>query len=296
MGDTPEEFFNLISLLKIGDLNVRHFATNNGGITTQEYFSLLSKVMETVPLVMENLTLVTAIRSNDSTFEHLSEAKEILKRAGCTKYISSIDNIIRTLKKGDKAGAAAPAKKLYDEVNRLWASLQSAKKTQTAIIPEYSTEVPDDEEESVNVQRENYPLKKVIQNLEIEEETRKLRILAVDDAVITLKIVTSILGDEYTVYGMKDPRQVVSFLQQTTPELFLLDYRMPEISGFDLIPIIRGFEEHKDTPIIFLTSLGTVDTISSAVALGACDFIVKPIQAAVLKEKIAKHISRKWFF
>ena len=296
MGDTPEEFFNIISLLKIGDLNTRHFATSNGGLTTQEYFSLLSKVMENIPLMMENLTLITAIRSNDSTFEHLSEAKDILRAAGCTKFISSIDAIVRTLKKGDKAGAAAPAKKLYDEVNRLWASLQSAKKVQTLIIPEYSSEMPEDEEGSINEPNENYPLKKAIQNLEIEEESRKLRILAVDDAVITLKIVTSILGSDYTVYGMKDPKQVVSFLQQTTPELFLLDYRMPEISGFDLIPIIRGFEEHKDTPIIFLTSLGTADTISSAVALGACDFIVKPIQAAVLKEKIAKHISRKWFF
>jgi DNA-binding response OmpR family regulator len=95
---------------------------------------------------------------------------------------------------------------------------------------------------------------------------------------------------------MTDPTRLEKFLWQVTPELFLLDYKMPALSGFDLVPIIRSFSEHKTTPVIFLTSEGTMAHVSAAFALGACDFIVKPIQGNILREKIAKHIVRKKLF
>jgi DNA-binding response OmpR family regulator len=95
---------------------------------------------------------------------------------------------------------------------------------------------------------------------------------------------------------MTDPTKLEKFLQQITPELFLLDYNMPVLSGFDLIPIIRNFEEHKNTPIIFLTSMGTQTNVATAFKLGACDFIVKPFQGLQLREKIKKHIVRKKLF
>ena len=97
----------------------------------------------------------------------------------------------------------------------------------------------------------------------------------------------------YKVFKLPKPEMLESVLAQVTPDLFLLDYRMPGLSGFDLIPIIRRFEEHKDTPVIFLTSEGTMDHVSAAMALGACDFIVKPFQADMLCQKVAKHIVRK---
>jgi putative two-component system response regulator len=129
--------------------------------------------------------------------------------------------------------------------------------------------------------------------MEDEAFKRKLVILAVDDSHDILKAIVSILRDEYNVVPLPNPTMLENTLQQVTPELFLLDYKMPDINGFDLIPIIRNFKEHKCTPIVFLTSEGTVDRVSTALALGACDFIVKPFRADVLREKIAKHIVRK---
>jgi CheY-like chemotaxis protein len=85
-------------------------------------------------------------------------------------------------------------------------------------------------------------------------------------------------------------------LQKLTPDLFLLDYLMPERTGFELIPVIRSFEEHKDTPIIFLTSIGTIDNVTSALALGASGFVIKPFDPNTLREKIAKHIVKKKLF
>jgi two-component system chemotaxis response regulator CheY len=82
-------------------------------------------------------------------------------------------------------------------------------------------------------------------------------------------------------------------LQYVTPELFLLDCDMPQRSGFDLVPVIRSYAVHKTTPIIFLTSTGTADNISTAIKLGACDYVVKPFQADMLRQKVATNIVRK---
>ena len=136
------------------------------------------------------------------------------------------------------------------------------------------------------------PLKESSKRLDEEEQNRKKIILAVDDSPVILKSVLSVLSDVYKVYTLPKPTELEKILQKLTPDLFLLDYQMPEINGFELIPIIRNFEEHKDTPIIILTSMGTDDTLTTAIALGASDFVVKPFQPDILREKIAMHIVR----
>jgi DNA-binding response OmpR family regulator len=126
-----------------------------------------------------------------------------------------------------------------------------------------------------------------------EKTARKPQILAVDDTPVMLKTISFALGNDYEVFTLSDPMLVEKFLQQIKPDLILLDYKMPGLSGFDLVHIIRKFEEHKDTPIIFLTSMGTNDNILTAAKLGASDFIVKPVKASLLREKVAKHIAEK---
>ena len=129
-----------------------------------------------------------------------------------------------------------------------------------------------------------------MESLDNEEHNRKKIILVIDDSPVILKSVSSVLSDMYKVYMLPKPTELQKVLQKLVPDLFLLDYQMPEINGFELIPIIRSFEEHKNTPIIFLTSMGTADILTTASALGASDFVVKPFEPDILREKIAKHI------
>jgi DNA-binding response OmpR family regulator len=126
-----------------------------------------------------------------------------------------------------------------------------------------------------------------------DENDYKPCILAVDDAPDILKSVFFALRDEYRVFTLPNPLMLKDLMKKIVPDLFLLDYNMPVMSGFDLIPVIRGFKNHKDTPIVFLTSEGTIDNLSVAVTLGACDFIVKPFEPEALRDRIAKHVVRK---
>jgi DNA-binding response OmpR family regulator len=123
-----------------------------------------------------------------------------------------------------------------------------------------------------------------------KNDENKPVILAVDDNPAVLKTVHFLLKDDYMVYILAQPEKLSKLLGLIKPDLFLLDYKMPVIDGFNLIPIIRKVALHEDTPIVFLTSEGTVDTLSAAIHLGACDFIVKPVDETVLKEKLALHL------
>ena len=130
-----------------------------------------------------------------------------------------------------------------------------------------------------------------------KQKTNKAIILAVDDSPVSLKEINHMLGDLYRVYTLREPEKVKDFLGMVEPDLFLLDYQMPGITGFELVPIIRSVPEHSDTPIIFLTAIGTVDNLSVAMHLGAADFIVKPIDNKILLQKVTAqlqgHIMRR---
>ena len=125
-----------------------------------------------------------------------------------------------------------------------------------------------------------------------KREARKAVILAVDDTPAILQAVNHALSGKYTVYTLPKPEKITDLLKMIRPDLFLLDYNMPVLNGFELIPIIREFPEHEKTPIIFLTTEGTVSHISEAINLGASDFIVKPVDDEILNKKIAAHLHR----
>jgi len=93
----------------------------------------------------------------------------------------------------------------------------------------------------------------------------------------------------FTVYTLPEPQKINILLDFIAPDLFLLDYNMPVMSGFDLVPVIRNYPIHKETPIVFLTSEGSRDTLTAAIHLNACDFLLKPIDEVKLQEKMAQH-------
>jgi PleD family two-component response regulator len=135
----------------------------------------------------------------------------------------------------------------------------------------------------------------LIESIELQldpEKKAKLRpvVLAVDDDPSILKTVSFQLGERYKVHTLPNPNKIKMLLNSLTPDLFLLDYNMPGCSGFDLVPIIRSLPEHTDTPIVYLTTEGTEDKITTAAHLGASGFILKPVDGKILREKVAQNL------
>jgi CheY-like chemotaxis protein len=289
MGEGSNNYFDFLALLKMEELDIRRVVRNNLTIKVSEYFTLVVKFTKYAPLAIDSLVRIFSGRAIGSEeYRNLETIKKLLEDIGCSKYTAPIDGISGACKMGHSDFAAGSAKETLAGLNKFLAAILKAKD------PEDTEAVNNRLSQYVPVENfESQSLKQVLGQIDQEEGTRKMRVLAVDDALVILKLITSALEKDYKVYGISDPTLLENFLNQVTPELFILDYNMPKRTGFELVPIIRSFKEHSTTPIIFLTSLGTHESVSAAFALGACDYIVKPLHDEILREKVAKHIVKK---
>jgi len=100
-------------------------------------------------------------------------------------------------------------------------------------------------------------------------------ILVVDDEpgiVLLCKRVLSRAG--YTVTDFTDPRAAIEHLQRQHIDLLLVDIRMPEIDGFDVIA--RAQRVQPDTAVLVMTGFGTVETAIRALRQGVDGLVLKP--------------------
>jgi PleD family two-component response regulator len=279
------EYFDLSALLKQGDLNIRRFVMAESSISADEYFGMLSRLLKLVPNVSSALIKFSNLDGDKDAYKILNNLITLLEKLRCDKLSLDFHSILDTYgKKGNWRASAIHAKQVIEGFDKFHSAIMATKGMKKSDALSHKDLV---------AQNKTH-LKELIKYLDDEEEAnRKPLILAVDDSPVVLDTISSVLADTYKVFVLPKPLMLEKVLQKLTPDLFLLDYQMPELDGFKLVPIIRNFEKHKKTPIIFLTSLGTVANISTALALGACDFMVKPFQSNILREKIAKHIVKK---
>ena len=122
------------------------------------------------------------------------------------------------------------------------------------------------------------------------EYTLNHSILVVDDEKINLNVMNHTLQRDYTIYAAKDGKTAIKIANECVPDLILLDVVMPEMDGYEVISKLKASEKTKDIPVIFITGLSDSEDIEKGIALGAVDFVTKPLTATVLKEKVKLQI------
>jgi CheY-like chemotaxis protein len=280
------DYFDLTALLKLADLNVKNTAQNNNVLKLMKYFVLLSTFVNTAPNVSRILNKFAKIEDDKHDWKNIEQMITLLNELGCEKYLPDFYSISNAYAKGDSRLVSFYVKRIIDDFNAFSSNIISARKMTKNKADIFIEGAPD----------ESASLSAHVEFLREQEANRKLLVLAVDDSPDILMAVATVLSSEYKVFRLPKPTMLENVLKQVHPELFLLDYQMPELNGLELIPIIRNLEDHKHTPIIFLTSEATRDLASAAIGMGACDFIVKPFNPDILREKVGKHIVRKIHF
>jgi len=120
----------------------------------------------------------------------------------------------------------------------------------------------------------------------------KERILIIDDEKSNIIALTHFLRDEYSIYVTRDSRDSVEMIVEHKPAVILLDIIMPEMDGYEVITEIKKNEEIKNIPIIFISGLTSPEAMVRGLSLGAADYIPKPFEASVVKEKIKRLLNR----
>ncbi len=112
-------------------------------------------------------------------------------------------------------------------------------------------------------------------------------ILVVDDDPSTRMLLRGVLArDGYRVEEAPDGDSALALCERRRPDLVLLDAMMPGLDGFETCRRLRGDGCGEALPILMLTSLDDVDSIERAFREGATDFLTKPINWSLLRQRI----------
>jgi PAS domain S-box-containing protein len=117
----------------------------------------------------------------------------------------------------------------------------------------------------------------------------RTKILVVDDQPANLLSMRAVLEPlDQEIIEARSGEQALRQLLQHNVSVVLLDIQMPGLDGFEVAKLIRGRDNERHTPIIFLTAFEDHRfTIPEAYSLGAVDYLVKPIVPEVLLAKVA---------
>lgn len=109
-------------------------------------------------------------------------------------------------------------------------------------------------------------------------------IVVVDDDVTNLKMAGHILSkNRMRVTALKSGMALVDYLKTNTPDLILLDIKMPGLDGFETLEILKAQTPPDERiPVIFLTADENEESETRGLQLGAMDFIKKPFVPEVL--------------
>jgi putative two-component system response regulator len=121
---------------------------------------------------------------------------------------------------------------------------------------------------------------------------KKPLILAVDDAPDLLALIAQVLSDDYEVRtATSGAMALLAAAADPQPVLILLDVEMEGITGFDVCKALKTNPATAPIPVIFITGKGEKQNEMLGLALGAVDYVAKPINAGILKLRVATHVA-----
>lgn len=116
-------------------------------------------------------------------------------------------------------------------------------------------------------------------------------VMIVDDNMANLKLGKMALAGPYDVFTIPSAAKMLDLLERKRPSLILLDIDMPEMDGYEAIKLLKASPKTADIPVIFLTALDHIDNELKGLSLGAVDYVTKPFQPALLKQRVHLHLT-----
>lgn len=124
-------------------------------------------------------------------------------------------------------------------------------------------------------------------------ERRQRTVLIVDDVEDNRVLLERTLQSAgYRTLSADGGRSALDFVNTETPDIVLLDWMMPGLSGLETLKAIRDFHSAARLPVIMCTAVGEDDNVVEALAAGANDYVVKPFSLQVLRARMSAHLAQ----
>jgi DNA-binding response OmpR family regulator/HPt (histidine-containing phosphotransfer) domain-containing protein len=119
------------------------------------------------------------------------------------------------------------------------------------------------------------------------------KVMIVDDDRHWLQTLPTLLKPwGFKVTTLDDPQQFWLMLQAIAPDVLVLDVNMPDINGFELCQVLRSDPHWQRVPVLFLSVLTDSRSQSRAFAVGADDYLCKPVMGIDLANRILNRLQR----
>lgn len=124
-------------------------------------------------------------------------------------------------------------------------------------------------------------------------ESIKPSILLVDDDATVIQVISKCLAGLGRLRFATNGAMALRLAREDPPDLLLLDAEMPGMSGFEVWETMRGEPALCEIPVIFVTSHGEEAMEEKGLAMGAADFIAKPVRPAILLARVKTQLRLK---
>lgn len=116
--------------------------------------------------------------------------------------------------------------------------------------------------------------------------TKRPRVLVVDDDISTLEVMKLYLSPIADVATALGGQRAIEYVQQNSVDMIFLDVNMPVMNGFKTLEQFRKQKECINVPVVFVTGQRDRDTVKNSVLMGGDGFIAKPITKDVIQQKV----------
>jgi two-component system chemotaxis response regulator CheY len=118
-------------------------------------------------------------------------------------------------------------------------------------------------------------------------------ILIAEDSAVTRAFLVSVLEEmeNFNIIEVSSGFEALKQLPRQKFNLIITDINMPDINGLELINFIRSNSQYASIPLIVVTTEGAERDREKGLALGADEYLVKPIDPALLQELTRKYLS-----
>ncbi len=111
--------------------------------------------------------------------------------------------------------------------------------------------------------------------------------LIVDDSKVIRKVARHILETlDFTVEEAEDGREALSRCEAAMPDVILLDWNMPVMSGMEFLRALRQSEMPDQPKVVFCTTENDIAHIRAAIEAGADEYVMKPFDRETLESKL----------
>ncbi|WP_115716985.1 response regulator [Gallaecimonas mangrovi] len=116
-------------------------------------------------------------------------------------------------------------------------------------------------------------------------------ILIVDDTPANIDVAKEVLKESYNVQAAINATLALKIIERKAPDLILLDVMMPDVDGYQLCQQLKADPNTQAIPVIFLTAKADIKDEAHGLALGAADYITKPLSPPILLARVKNHLA-----